>query len=212
MLLRRKLSQWDTAQPMSLLASTTMLTSDQKGAVAETAIIHAATKLGISVYTPVAEGGRYDMIFELGSRLVRVQCNWAPRHGDVIVVRCYSTRRNCDGLLRRLYSADEIDAFAAYCADLDRCYFLPLETFGQRSAIQLRLAPARNNQKAGLNWAKDFEFAATLGPRGAIAQLGERVSGRDEVAGSSPAGSTHQPPSGGGDSGPQRRTRLATPD
>jgi hypothetical protein len=54
-----------------------MLTSDQKGAVAETAIVHAAIKLGISVYTPVAEGGRYDMIFELGWRLVRVQCKWA---------------------------------------------------------------------------------------------------------------------------------------
>jgi len=33
------------------------------------------------------------MIFELGSRLVRVQSKWAPRHGDVIVVRCYSSRR-----------------------------------------------------------------------------------------------------------------------
>ena len=167
-----------------------MLTTDQKGAVAETAIVHAAVKLGISVYTPVAEGGRYDMIFELGASLVRVQCKWAPRHGDVIVVRCYSTRRNCDGLMRKLYSPDEIDAFAAYCADLDRCYFLPLETFGQRSAIQLRLAPGRNNQKAGVNWAKDFEFAATLGLRGAIAQLGERCHGMAEVAGSIPAGST----------------------
>ena len=167
-----------------------MLTSDQKGAVAETAIVHAATKLGISVYTPVAEGGRYDMILELGERLVRVQCKWAPRQGDVIVVRCYSSRRNRDGLLRRRYSVDEIDAFAAYCADLDCCYFLPLELFGERSAIQLRLAPARNNQKAGLNWAKDFEFAARLGHLGAIAQLGERRRGTPKVAGSSPAGST----------------------
>jgi PD-(D/E)XK endonuclease len=97
--------------------------------------------------------------------------------------------------MRKLYSPHEIDAFAAYCAELDRCYFLPLETFGQRSAIQLRLAPARNNQKAGVNWAKDFEFAATLGLRGAIAQLGERCHGMAEVAGSIPAGSTDQPPS-----------------
>jgi hypothetical protein len=43
---------------------------------------------------------------------------------------------------------------------------------------------------AGVNWAKDFEFDATLGPRGAIAQLGERLAGSQKVAGSSPAGST----------------------
>lgn len=38
----------------------------------------------------------------------------------VIVARLYSARRNADGLLRRLYSADEVDAFALYCAALDR--------------------------------------------------------------------------------------------
>ena len=65
-----------------------MLTSDQKGAVAETAIVHAAVKLGISVYTPVAEGGRYDMIFELAERLrVRDQLLQAsqPRVGSVLL-------------------------------------------------------------------------------------------------------------------------------
>jgi hypothetical protein len=40
-----------------------MMTTDQKGAIAETAIAHEATKLGIEVYRPIAEGGRFDMIF-----------------------------------------------------------------------------------------------------------------------------------------------------
>jgi hypothetical protein len=104
-----------------------MLTSDQKGAIAETAVVHEAIKLGINVYTPVAEGGRYDMILELGSRLVRVQCKWAPRQEDVVVLRCYTARRNRDGLLRRVYAEGEIDALAGYCPELDRCYFLPFE-------------------------------------------------------------------------------------
>ena len=51
-----------------------MLTTDQKGAVAETAVVHAATKLGIGVYKPVSDGERYDLIFDLGAELVRVQC------------------------------------------------------------------------------------------------------------------------------------------
>ena len=114
------------------------------------------------------------MILELGSRLVRVQCKWAPRQEDVVLLRCYTARRNRDGLLRRVYAEGEIDALAGYCPELDRCYFLPFELFVGRTTVSLRLAPCKNNQTRGINWAEDFEFAAKLGPYGAIAQLGER--------------------------------------
>ena len=90
-----------------------MFTTDQKGAIAETAIAQAATKLGIDFYRPVEEGGRYEMILDLDMP-TRVQCKWAPRHGQVIVVHCYSTRRTHDGLLKRVYEEGEIDALAAY--------------------------------------------------------------------------------------------------
>ena len=152
-----------------------MLTTDQKGAVAELAIARAAAELGIGVWALVhGRTLRLDLRPEAQGLFV---CSANGRRGTATSssVPCYSNRRNRDGLLRTFYSPEEIDAFAAYCADLDRCYFLSLETFARRSAIQLRLAPTKNNQQAGVNWAKDFEFAATLGPRGAIAQLGERL-------------------------------------
>jgi hypothetical protein len=155
-----------------------MLTTDQKGAIAEMGIAWHATNLGVDVYKPVAEGGRCDLIFDLRERLWRVQCKWASRHGDVLVVRCYSARRAREGLRKRLYTAEEIDAFAAYCAELDRCFFLPLERFRGKGTIQLRLAPSRNNQRLGVNWADEFDFMATLAqPQGAVAQLGERLAG-----------------------------------
>jgi hypothetical protein len=97
-----------------------------------------------------------------------------------------------DGLLRQFYSSDEIDAYAAYCPTVDRCYFLPIETFANRIAIQLRLGPTKNNQSSRINWAKDYEFAARLGRPGAVAQLGERCHGMAEVRGSSPLGSIDQ--------------------
>ena len=173
-----------------------MLTTDQKGAIAETAIAHAAIKLGIEVYRPVAEGGRFDMIFLFGEDLVRVQCKWAPRIGDAVLVRCYSSRRTRNGLRRRVYTADEIDALAAYCPDNGRCYYIPFDSFSARTQIHLRLAPAQNNQRLGIHWAEDFDFAATLGRhQGAIAQLGERRHGMAEVVGSSPTSSTLARPS-----------------
>jgi hypothetical protein len=168
-----------------------MLTTDQKGAIAEAEIALRAVKLGIGVFKPVVEGERYDLVFDLRPRLVRVQCKWAPLYGDVIVVRCYSARRNRAGLLRRCYAVNEVDAFAAYCPDTDRCYYLPIERFYPRREIRLRVSPTRNNQRQLVTWADDFELAATLGRhQGAIAQLGERCHGMAEVAGSSPAGST----------------------
>jgi PD-(D/E)XK endonuclease len=168
-----------------------MLTTDQKGAIAEMAIAWEATKQGIEVYRPISEGGRYDMIFRLGGDLARVQCKWAPRRGDAILVRCFSCRRAREGIRRRLYSATEIDAIAAYCPDNGRCYYLPISWIGGRRQILLRLAPTQNNQRLGIHWAEDFEFAATLPTYdGAIAQLGERLDGIQKVAGSSPAGST----------------------
>ena len=92
--------------------------------------------------------------------------------------------------MKRAYRSDEIDAIAAYAPDLRRCYFLPLDSFAGGVYVQLRLAPTRNNQKLGVNWARDFEFGATLGRgRGAIAQLGEHLHGMQGVAGSSPASS-----------------------
>jgi PD-(D/E)XK endonuclease len=63
-----------------------VLTPSQKGAIAETAIVAAATKLGIPVLRPVAEGGRYDIVLDVDGQLLKVQCKWAPRKGGVIVV------------------------------------------------------------------------------------------------------------------------------
>ena len=167
-----------------------MLSSDQKGAIAETAVIHEAVKLGIGVLKPVNDGLRYDLVLDIDEQLVRVQVKWAPRHADVVIIRAYSCRRTRDGLVRRPYTPEEVDAYAAYCRELDRCYFLPIAEFVGQKQIQLRVAPAKNNQTRGIIWDKDYEFTARLGAhQGAVAQLGERAAGSREVRGSIPLGS-----------------------
>ena len=65
-----------------------MLTTDQKGAIAELAIASTAAELGVGVFKPLTDGERYDLIFDFRPQLVRVQCNWAPVVGDVLVIRC----------------------------------------------------------------------------------------------------------------------------
>ena len=142
--------------------------TDRKGSIAESAIVHAAIKLGLSVSKPLTDGDRYDLIFDLDPRLVRVQCKWATLVGDVVNVRCYSCRRTRDGLTRKGYSSSEIDGLAAYCHNLDRCFYFPMAWLDGRTTIQLRLRPTRNNQLSGINWADEFAFeqlqSGTLGP------------------------------------------------
>jgi PD-(D/E)XK endonuclease len=165
-----------------------MLSTNQKGAIAESAIAAAAIKLGIRVLKPLDDGGRYDLVFDVAGTIFRVQCKWAVKRGDVVAVRCYTNRRAAEGQRRTFYSEAEIDLLVAYCMELDSCYALPAALVSGRQGFHLRLSPAKNNQSRGIVWASDYRL-------GAIAQLGERLSGTQEVAGSSPASSTPSRPS-----------------
>jgi hypothetical protein len=170
-----------------------VLTTDQKGVLAEVKIAAAAFELGAGVFLPLGDE-RYDLILDLHPMLMRVQCKWAVRKGEVIVVRCRRARRGRDGLSHRSYAPGEIDAIAAYCSDLDQAYLLPVEMSVDRACVLLRLGATRNNQRRRINWARDFELGATLAKlQGPIAQLGERLRGTQEVGGSSPPGSMFHP-------------------
>ncbi len=167
-----------------------MLSTNQKGALAEAEITAAATRLGVSVLRPVAEHGRYDLAFELGKRIHRVQCKWGSHDAGagLVKVSLQTSRRTSDGYARSPYAEDEIDLVAVYCGDLDRCYLLPGAVAWDRAGIQLRLSPPRNGQRACINVAEKYEFA------GAVAQLEERRHGMAEVRGSSPLSSTSNSP------------------
>ena len=151
-----------------------VLTTDQKGALAEQAIAFEAMKGGAGVFRPLGDE-RYDLILDLRPTLLRVQCKWATKNGDVVAIRTRRCRRGPDGFIHRGYELGEIDAIAAYCRELEQCFLLPLELSVGRAAVHLRVVPSRNNQREGIHWARNYEFGATLSRLlGPIAQLGER--------------------------------------
>jgi hypothetical protein len=139
-----------------------MLTTNQKGVIAETAVIHEAARLGIDVWVPLSGHGRSDLTLDDGSRLLRIQCKTAMRFGDVLMVRLYSTRRSPAGLLKRAYSAKDADAFAVYSPTQGCCYLLEMLEFAGQTQASLRLGGTLNNQASGVRWARDYEFAARL--------------------------------------------------
>jgi prevent-host-death family protein len=164
-----------------------VLTSNDKGNIAEAAIALEAIKLGIDVLKPVAEHGRYDLAFDLGTRILRVQCKWGTfdRRLGAVCVRVGGSRHTPRGYVLSSYSADEIDAVAVYCEVLGEVFLLPVEVVAGKKQMHLRVAPPRNSQLACINLASDYQL-------GAIAQLGERSAGSRKVGGSSPPSSTPQ--------------------
>jgi PD-(D/E)XK endonuclease len=141
--------------------------SNVKGAVAEQAIVLAATKLGVPVLRPVSEHGRTDLAFDLGSDLLRVQVKWgrlSPAR-DVVIVSLFTSRCTTHGHVRGTYTDTEIDLLAVYCGELDRCFLLPSSRVAGKTELRLRLTPARNGQQLCITLASTFDFA------GAIAQL-----------------------------------------
>ena len=133
---------------------------------------------------PVAEHCRYDLAFDIGDRIVRVQCKWARVIGDVVSANLVSFRQTSRGPVRTTYSTNDVDGVALYCDELNEVYLLPVQVIDGRSAVQLRLRQPKNAQRAAINWAERYLLS------GAVAQLGERRHGMAEVRGSSPLSST----------------------
>src|SRR5918996_3087070 len=117
-----------------------------------------AVRLGINVLRSVAEHGRYDLAFDLGHRILRVQCKWAPLRRGVICVNLLGFRLTSRGAVRTTYSTDEIDAVAVYCQEIDRVYLISSAEADGRSSFQLRLQPTQNAQRAAVNWAKNYSL------------------------------------------------------
>lgn len=158
--------------------------TNRKGNVAELAIAKEAAELGLSVLMPLTEHERFDLALGVGGRLLRVQCKWARKVGDVVIANLARNRRAPDGFVRRNYASSEIDAFGIYCGELDECFLIPIDAIAGQWSVQLRLKPPRNGQRAALHFAEQYRL-------GAVAQLAERCRGTAEVGGSNPPSSTN---------------------
>jgi hypothetical protein len=163
-----------------------MHSTNEKGAIAELEIAAAAIKLGVSVYKPLSEHSRADLMFEIGDGLWRVQCKWGRLSPSRDTARITVGGCSCSphGYVRTTDSEHEVDLFAIYCGELDRSFLLPVSAVAGKHELWLRLTPARNSQRSCITLADEFDFP------GAVAQLGERVTGSHEVRGSSPLSST----------------------
>ena len=95
-----------------------------KGKVSELEILTLITKLGYSVSIPFGDKDKYDQIWDINGKLIKVQIKtsrWKNENKTGIIFNCYSVSNK----KKHNYTKDEIDYFATFWEG--KCYLVPVE-------------------------------------------------------------------------------------
>jgi PD-(D/E)XK endonuclease len=126
------------------------------GQRSEAAILAAFVERGFLVWLPWSVNHRYDMLLDLGDRLLRIQCKTGRLRNGTILFNTRSVRTNRKQVFSRSY-VGEIDYFAVYCPDVDDVFLIACEKTG-RFGGSLRVDPAVNGQSKRIVWAADHRL------------------------------------------------------
>lgn len=126
---------------------------NQIGAISETQVLLWCMQHNVSVSLPYGDKARYDQIWDINNKLIRIQIKTAKAEdnlGELISFNCYSVVNG----KKHTYSKDEIDYFAI--AYQNNVYLIPVEECSVTK--KLRLADSKNTAKFAtkVNWAKDY--------------------------------------------------------
>ena len=125
-----------------------------KGLITETAILNYVISQGYSVSLPFGDKNRYDQIWDINGKLLRIQiktCHLRRTGGEAIEFNCYSSVNG----KRCKYSKVEIDFFATYWNN--QLYLIPVE---ECSIAKVLWFTPTNNQCKCL--AKDYLFEEVI--------------------------------------------------
>jgi PD-(D/E)XK endonuclease len=110
--------------------------------------------MGKQVLLPFGGGARYDLAYDDGGQLVRVQCKTAVLRKGCVEFNTRSQGR--DGTHHH-YDGDA-DLFGVYCPELEAVYLVPVEKMGKGKGY-LRIDKPKNNMTSGIRWAADYKVS-----------------------------------------------------
>jgi hypothetical protein len=133
--------------------------SNRLGQYAILKVEQRALEKGIIVSKPTIEC-RYDLILDDGERLCRAQVKYSNRkHGrqaeGVVPVGLRKWRKQGTNRIL-LYKACEIDLVLVYVRKIDKILCFGPDVFDGRQELQIRIVPAKNNQRIGCLMATDY--------------------------------------------------------
>lgn len=134
--------------------------SKQIGNITELEVLTYITKLGYQVSIPFGDRERYDQIWDINGKLLKIQVK-TSRIGDdfsYITFSCRSNTRVNGKTLHSRYTKDEIDYFATMWDE--QCYLVPIEETSAEK--RLRFEPPKNGQIKGISFANDYKVEEVL--------------------------------------------------
>ena len=128
------------------------------GNITELEVLTYITKLGYQVSIPFGDRERYDQIWDINGKLLKIQVKTSHLVDNTIKFSCRSSHRVNGKCVNTQYTSDEIDYFATYWDG--KCYLIPVgETSNEKT---LRFTPPKNGQIKGISFAKDYEVEEVL--------------------------------------------------
>ena len=134
-----------------------MKNTNQKGKITEIEVLSHILKMGYSVSIPFGDKDRYDQIWDINGKLLRIQVKTASPVDEEESVIKFSCKSVSNGKAH-MYTKNDIDYFATYWKG--NVYLVPIEECSAEK--KLRFLPPKNGQVKGINWAKDYLVGEVL--------------------------------------------------
>lgn len=132
---------------------------NEKGRNTEALVLTYILGLGYSVSIPFGDKDRYDQIWDIDGKLLRVQVKTSrlkKEKNPENVSICFNCKSSINGKTRK-YSENEIDYFATYWDG--RVYLVPVTECSAEKT--LRFVSSQSYQP-NICWAKDYEVEEVI--------------------------------------------------
>ena len=132
-----------------------------KGNITELEVLTYITKLGYQVSIPFGDRERYDQIWDVRGKLIKVQVKTSSlvdENDTAIKFSCRSSQRSGGKTKNTRYQKGEIDYFATFWNG--QCYLVPLEETSTEKI--LRFEPPKNGQVKGITFASKYRVEEML--------------------------------------------------
>lgn len=133
---------------------------NEKGRNTEAQVLTYILGLGYSVSIPFGDKDRYDQIWDINGKLIRVQIKTARLNRNEKNPQNISICFNCKSIINgqtHKYSKTEIDYFATYWEN--KVYLVPVEQCSVEKT--LRFSSSQPNQP-NISWAKNYEVEEVI--------------------------------------------------